>query len=129
MATRPIYFFDFSKKGDLQGNKDLTKITNEQAVMESVYNILLTQPGERVMNAAFGCNIDRYLFEPIADYTAEFMRSEIHTALINYEPRINELLVEVIPDEDNNTYIININFTVNTTTEVQRLQTTLKKIR
>lgn len=124
-----VFFFDFSKKGDLAGTKDLSLITNEQAVLESLYNLLLTQPGERVMEPKFGCDLNKYIFQPISEYIAVLIADEIELAIGNNEPRALNLEVDVAPDEDNLTYVITIMFSVTTSPERQTLQTTLKKIR
>lgn len=125
-----IYFVDIVKVGkDYTGNKDLSVITNEQAILESVINILITEPGERVMNPMFGCKLRAFLFEPIDDVTAVYIRKEIEYAIETFEPRIEELQVNVIPDEDNNTYIINIFFTMKVIKSTQNITISLNKIR
>ena len=127
--NQDTYFFDFSKKGDIDGTGDLALITNEQAVLESIYNLLMTQPGERVMEPKFGCDLNKYIFQPLSEYMAILIADEIELAIGNNEPRALDLLVEVDPDYDNLTYTVTILFSVTTTPQRQTLQTTLKKIR
>lgn len=123
------FFFDFSKLGDLTGSGDLTLITNEQAVLESLYNLLMTQPGERVMEPKFGCDLNRYIFQPLSEYVAILIADEIELAIHRDEPRALDLNVEVDPNYDMLTYEVTISFSVTTSPERQTLQTTLNKIR
>jgi len=131
-----LYFFDINKMGIIAlktknkyGEADLTILKNEQAVMESVYNILLTQPGERVMNPPFGCDLDQYLFEPIDDITAARIVQTVAESIIAYEPRVIDLDVFVTPDPDDQTFVIDIYLTLNTVKETVQLTTTLEKVR
>jgi len=103
-----LYFFDLNKAGIVQprsqnseGNSDLGILRNEQAVMESVYNILLTQPGERVMNPFFGCDLNQYLFEMIDHVTAHKIMNDVYSAIERFEPRLLDFEVIITPDPDN----------------------------
>jgi len=63
MALKEVYFFDITKIGkDLTGKRDISLLVNEQALLESVMNIMQTEPGERVWNPEFGCSLNQYLF-------------------------------------------------------------------
>jgi len=133
---KQLYFFDVNKAGILapktrnaDGLSDLGMLTNEQAVIESIYNILLTQPGERVMNPLFGCNLNQYLFEMIDDITALDIVEEIYQAISDFEPRVSKLRVVVTPDEIQNTYIIDIYLSINTSKDIVKLTTSLEKVR
>jgi len=131
-----LFFFDVNKDGILaprtknaDGRSDLGILKNEQAVMESVYNILLTQPGERVMNPTFGCDLNQYMFEMINDVTAYRIVRDVYDAIIRHEPRILDVEVIVTPDPDNNTFIIDVYLKINTANEPVKLTTTLEKVR
>lgn len=125
-----IYYYDISKIGkDLTGKKDVPILINEQALFESIYNILLTEPGERPMNPEFGCRLDHYVFEPLDYITANSIKSEIIYALQKFEGRLSFLDVSVEPDEDNNTYIIDIYFSVSSIITNQSINLKLNKVR
>lgn len=131
-TTTPIYYFDVSKKGiDLIGTRDVPVLTNEQAVKESLYNLLLTETGTKVMDPLYGLDLEQYLFEPNDDMTAEAMQYDIMTGIQAIEDRINNLEVIVVPDEDEkaNSYVITINFTVIFSNVTQTLQVDFNKIR
>ena len=76
----------------------LATATDEEKVRQSIWIILTTAPGERVMRADFGCGIHRLVFESISDATIGRVASEVTAALARWEPRIDLLGVRVQPD-------------------------------
>ena len=128
--TTPIYYYDTSKVGkDYIGNKDILLLTNEQAILESVKNILGTEPGERVMYPTFGCPLSKYLFEPLDPITMISLKTTIENAITKFEDRITNLNVIVSVNEDLNSLDILVTFSVKTTSETQVLTVTLNQIR
>ena len=89
-------------------NNDLIAIKNENAIARSVKNIVFTLPGEKFFNPTFGSRISRTLFENIDDITASVIVDEIKESIRNYEPRVELLDVEAIPNFDNNQFDVNI---------------------
>lgn len=130
MATNIIYYQDISKIGrDFTGNHDISLLSNEQAVLESVKNIISTEPGERLMYPDFGCALSEYLFEPVDNVTAVLIRKEIENSINKYENRIENLDIDIITNPDTNSIIINIRFNMKTSTRTQTLTLDLNKIR
>ena len=89
-------------------NNDLIAIKNENAIARSVKNIVFTLPGEKYFNPNFGSKISKVLFENIDDITASVIVDEIKESIRNYEPRVELLDVEAIPNFDNNQFDVNI---------------------
>ena len=89
-------------------NSDLIAIKNENAIARSVKNIVFTLPGEKYFNPNFGSRISKVLFENIDDITASVIVDEIKESIRNYEPRVELLDVEAIPNFDNNQFDVNI---------------------
>jgi phage baseplate assembly protein W len=124
------YYFDFSKKGqDILGTKDVPVIKNDQAIKESVLNLLATNVGERPMIPEYGINLTRFLFEPIDDITADLMSFEIERGLERFEPRINNIEVEVIPNEEELSFSLTISFGIAYSNSVETIEVDFKKIR
>lgn len=67
----------------------------EQDIRQSIYLILMTRRGERVMMPDFGCNLHEYVFELPDGASMNMLREEITDALVRWEPRITDTQVEV----------------------------------
>ena len=70
----------------------------EDAVRQSVWLILATAPGERVMRPDFGCRIHDLLFATASASTMGLAAQAVREALTRWEPRIDLLGVDVAPD-------------------------------
>ena len=67
----------------------------EDDIKEAIRIILFTKKGEREAEPEFGCGIYDYMFESM-NYTAQHrMRKEIIDALVRWEPRIEDISVEM----------------------------------
>lgn len=60
----------------------------EQDIRESIFIILSTAPGERVMRPDFGCGIHEMVFAPISRATLGQLESRVRDSLIKFEPRV-----------------------------------------
>lgn len=94
--------------------RDLNELLNEQAVFNSVKNILSTSPGQKLLNPTFGLDLRDYLFEPVSSRVAFFIAQDIYFNLGRQEPRITVNGIEITTDEDNNEYNVDIYFSVPT---------------
>jgi phage baseplate assembly protein W len=92
--------------------KDLPVIKNESAILRAVRNLVQTIPTERVFNSALGSEITQSLFEFVDFGTAAVIREQIITSIKNFEPRVTNLVVEVNPQPDLNTFEVDIAFDI-----------------
>ena len=67
----------------------------EASVRESVWIVLGTAKGERVMRPTFGCGIYDLVFEVNSASTAGLVAQAVRDALLYFEPRIDVLDVQV----------------------------------
>jgi uncharacterized protein len=72
----------------------LAVASDEQRVEESVYLILNTAAGERVMLPGFGCGIHDLVFAPNDPGTRGAIVQEVRRALVANEQRIDVLAVD-----------------------------------
>src|SRR5580765_4856221 len=74
---------------------------HEQRIEESIYLILSTAKGERVMLPDCGCGIHELVFAPNNASTQGMVVYIVRQALVSYEPRIDVLDVsaESAPEE------------------------------
>jgi hypothetical protein len=97
-------------------DRSVRMVSEEKDIEESLRILLSTKPGERVLNLAYGCDMRRFLFEPIDTTTITLMKSTIEQAINNYEPRIELNDVNIEPDDEEPTLIyIAIDYTVQLT--------------
>ena len=68
----------------------------EENIRQSIYLIIMTKPGERVMRPDFGCEIHNFMFENIDYTTLSRMKQAVEEALIRWEPRITDTEVTVV---------------------------------
>ena len=82
--------------------KDLQVLKNESAIRRSVRNIVQTIPTERFFNPLFGSDVTGSLFDFVDFGTASVIQSQIEVSISNFEPRVDNVRVEVYPRPDNN---------------------------
>jgi phage baseplate assembly protein W len=106
--------FTLSKRPVLN---DIALSYDNQAIIRSLRNILLTKKFEKLWNPEFGSNIDTLLFENISSVTAAALEKEISVAIENYEPRVNMKNVVVTPYIDRNAYDVTLTFYISNATQ------------
>jgi|10_taG_2_1085330.scaffolds.fasta_scaffold23270_1 phage baseplate assembly protein W len=67
----------------------------EKAIKQNFKNLILTNPGERVMNSNFGVGLSRFLFENKTTDVVEDINEAIYTQTAKYLPFIQILDVSV----------------------------------
>jgi len=109
--------------------KDVQTVTNEDAVKQSIINLLLTNVGERVFNPNFGSEVNKILFENITPQTTSSLIGLVENAIENYEPRASLLNVVASPLPEENAYALTIVFSVINKIEPITLEFVLNRIR
>lgn len=93
-------------------NYDLIALKNETAISRSIRNLVFTSPGERFFNENIGSRISRFLFENLDDNTAIAIKDEIEFTIVNYEPRVDLVEVNVVPNYDNNEFNVTVIYNI-----------------
>ena len=108
---------------------DVSLKKNEQAVRQSIMNILLTNRGEKPFDPNFGSNIRSQLFETFDPIIETIIDEQVRIAVANYEPRAKILDVSVT-DNGSNSLNIDIKFKVVSPEEtVTSVNLTVKRLR
>ncbi|GHT70233.1 baseplate protein [Bacteroidia bacterium] len=68
--------------------KKVKMVSDEDDIKESLEIILSTQVGERIMQPAFGANLNSFIFQPINEMNRVEIKDLVFTAIYNFEPRI-----------------------------------------
>ena len=92
--------------------KDIGILKNENAIRRSVRNLVETIRTERFFNSDIGANIRNTLFEFVDSASASIVEFEILTTIAKYEPRVNNVKVEVDPVPNSNAFDITVFFDI-----------------
>ena len=92
--------------------KDLPILKNERAITRSIRNLVETIPTERFFNSLLGSDIRSSLFEFVDYGTASVVQNQIETTIKNYEPRVNNVKVNVDPRPDDNSFEVTVIFDI-----------------
>ena len=87
----------------------------EESVRQSIWIILGTAKGERVMRPDFGCGIYDLVFEINSASTAGRVTQAIRQALLLFEPRIDVLDIQVQAAAGGELLLISIDYEVRAT--------------
>ena len=117
----------FSAKGV---SKDISKVTDIQAVKRSVRNLVLLNHYEKPFHPEIGSGVRDILFEPMTPITAHVLTRKIEDVIENFEPRAKLIGVRAQPNLDRNEYEVTIQFyVINTPTELVDLTVMLERLR
>lgn len=129
MAARIIQF-DLAKDGTVTSTKDIAVLTNEAAVTEAIENILETERRTRVYRQrGFGSDLNRFLFDPIDNTTALRLLDAVEIGISRNEPRARNVVVEITPRPDENSFQIDVEYSVDESNRRLSLTKILKKLR
>ena len=81
--------------------EDFSTVKNENAIKQSIRNLILTVFGERPYQPDIGSRVKGLLFEPFDVFTAEDLRDEISNTIQRLEPRVEvENIYVNLSDDD-----------------------------
>lgn len=109
--------------------KDISKKLNENAITQSVRNLLLTGHYERPFKPDLGSNLRKFLFEPIDNVTTVLIQDAIWYTLKNYEPRIEIQEVVAAPNYEQNRYDVTMSFFIKNTVDPITITFFLERVR
>ena len=110
-------------------NFDLARKVDEEAVKESIRNLILTDRGERLFQPDIGSDIRKMLFENMNSATVEVIKNLVRTTIRNYEPRANLIGVDVLTTIDSLQVDIIITFNIINRIEPIVFTVTLDRVR
>ncbi len=110
------------------GFASFTDEETKEAINQNFRMLLLTRPGEYVMDANFGIGLANYLFELDSTFPYDEVENRVRSQVSEYMPYIN--IREIIFDDssiDNNSIAIRIEYVImeSVLTEILELTVTL----
>lgn len=110
-------------------NRDIVRRNNEDAIKQSIKNLLLTRNFERPFHSEIGSPIRQLLFDLPGPMFTVMMRRAIIDVINNFEPRVRIIDVEVSDDLDSNAVNIVLTFTIINTSSPITLDLALERTR
>ena len=84
--------------------------TTKEQVKYNLINLILTDPGEKILNPTFGVGLRRYLFEPEIDQ--DILQDIIQTQINRNIPYVTLNDVTIQNDPDKNTSYVTIDYSL-----------------
>lgn len=110
-SKKVTIYTDFKKNLEVSPlSQDLTLNKDEDAVKESIKNLILTDRGERLMQPNIGGNIYAMLFENLTPSTLKLIEENVRSTINLYEPRAELQDVTATSNIDDNAVNIRITF-------------------
>ena len=107
-----------------QNSNDINVDYDYNAIRNSLTNIFNTRPGEKILNPAFGANLEQFLFDSVDAIKGKILGNTILQNINNYEPRVNVQNVQVQPFPDNQLYYVLLVYQILNIGVVDKLQLT-----
>ena len=98
-------------KDDIDGHYVLIKTLSEE-IQQNLKHLVMTNPGERVMDIQFGVGIRRFLFEQMVPQTEEKIDVKIRSQVKKYLPFVKINSIRFDQDEFRNLLGVAITYNV-----------------
>lgn len=108
---------------------DVFKKYDENAIKQSVKNLVLTNNYERLFHPEIGSQVQSLLFEPMTPLLKAMLEKAIINTINNFEPRVQVLNVQVTLNPDNHTAYVSIVFRIVNTEKPLVIDFTLQRTR
>ena len=116
--------------GRKSSDRDVSEVTDIQAVKRSIRNLVLLNTYEKPFHPEIASGVRDMLFELMTPVTAAILARQVQNVIENFEPRARLVGVRAIPDYDKNSYDVSVSFyVVNTPTELVELTLFLERLR
>ena len=127
----PEYYSDFSINMDRNAiTGQMARLTNADAVKQSIINLVLTGQKERPYQPLLGSQVKQSLFDNMDDeITIDMIKDSITQCIQNNEVRAKILKINVVSDNDNNGYAVEVIFSIINITVPQTASFFLSRVR
>lgn len=130
LSKKPNLYSDFHKDLRISPiSKDIALLKDEDAVKQSIKNLILTDPGERLMQPLIGGGIRGLLFENITPGVLKVIETKCRDTINIYEPRAEIIDITASSIYDDNKVSVNIRFYIKNVERPISLDLILERIR
>ena len=104
--------WSFQPAFDLQ-SRSVIMVSEEEDIKQSIWIILGTIPGERIMFPEFGCGIIKRVFETRDATSMTILKDLIYDSILYHEPRIKSEDINIVSDEiDRGKLLVHISYRI-----------------
>ena len=83
-----------------------------RAIFNSLNNLLATAEGSLPGNPAYGCSLEKFLFEPIDPLQQKLISEQVRYSISRFEKRITIMNIVVTDDPEYNRILIQLYFRI-----------------
>lgn len=124
--ARTIVFSDFDPELIRQNDGDIKRDVEENAVRNSLRNIVLTMQGSRRMLPEFATELHQLMFEPIDENTARQIADQIVGSIELWDDRVDITDFVIQPMPSMSEYRCTVTFQIKGTVRTESLSFVLK---
>ncbi len=98
-----------------RGSRGALMVSGLEDIEQSLRILLSTGLGERLLNPTYGCDLRRFLFEPMDTQNIARIRDAVETSILYHEPRIRPERVTIQDRSVEGIIAIHVEFTLRST--------------
>lgn len=130
ITKKRVLYSDFDKDLTIHPvSNDVSRKLNEEAIKESIRNLILTDRGERPFQPNVGSSVRAMLFENLTQSTISTIKAMVTETIETYEPRCQLIGVDVTALIDSNDLTVSIVFATRNAEDPVRLDLVLNRVR
>ena len=130
LNKQPIFYTDFDDSFGLNPiTGELIMTINELCIIQSIKNLVYTNLYERFYQPLVGSKVQSLNFEMNDPTTRQLLITTLTETIQAYEPRAQNLQIQVMPGNDDNNILINILFTTQNLTVPVSFTLVLPRVR
>jgi uncharacterized protein len=94
-------------------SRSVELVSDEEDIRQSLYLLVSTAPGERIMRPSYGCDLQSMVFERLTEATRTKIEHMVLRAIILFEPRVSvqEVNVHFVSHETGMIHIV-VDYTI-----------------
>lgn len=102
-----------------RGPQTVAMVSDEEDIRQSLEILLTTGIGERFLRPAYGCDLRRYLFEPLDEGLVAYIRDLVNNAILYHEPRVRLTDLKLTTKADQGMLLIEVSYVIRSTNSRQ----------
>ena len=102
-----------------KGPQSIVMVSDEADIRQSLEILLTTSVGERFLRPEYGCDLRRYLFEPLDEGLVAYIRDLVGNAILYHEPRIRLTNLTLTSHADEGMLLIEVEYVTRSTNSRQ----------